>query len=241
LATLAAGGGRLLAFRGTGSSTFHVRNAGETNWSTVELPWAVSIDGSVYTSPVSAAFGNGTFLLTRGIGYVLQSDPLTNTPPRITRQPVAHLGGSDARVTLRVSAAGSTPMRYQWRREGTNLPSANLESLSLPSAEILSHRITVLVENAFGTVESEAAPVIAVAPGRLEMAASGAQLMLHGTSGSRYWLEFCPEPGSGVRWTRFGEVEVPASGRPARVPDLWRSDEWPQVTRRFFRAVFLPR
>jgi hypothetical protein len=236
---IATGGDWLLAFRGQGSHTFHARRAGETNWTSHFLPWVTSLGSIVQQAPAGVAFGQDTFLLTHGWQMLLQCDPLTATAPRIT-QPLAVVTASPAtQVTLRATAQGSTPMRYQWLRDGTNLPAATSPFLTLPVGEITSNRITVIVENEFGSAESSAATIVWAEPATLEIAAGLSPLRLHGTPRGRYQIEFTDDISSETAWTVFGEVELPSSAKLVRVKNLLASG-WPGSAGRFYRAVARP-
>ena len=237
---IATGGGRLLAFRGNGSRTFHARGAGETNWTTLVLPW-VTMEGSVhFFAPADVAFGQDTFLLIHGAGYVLQSDPLTNAPPRLTQPLAAVTISLNELVTLKAIALGSAPLRYQWRRDGTNLPSATAPFLTLPANEILAKRITVVVENAFDMTESPPATVTVAAPARLEIAPDLSALRVWGTPNGRYRVEFTDDLASAIMvWSFFQEVELPSFGTPSRVKNLSAYDLNP-VPHRYYHAVARP-
>ena len=236
---IATGGGRLAAFRGNGSRTFHARPAGETNWTTHVLPWIAAEDSVVYYAPASAVFGRDTLVLTHGVGFVLQSEPLTNTPTRVTQPLAAVAIASDAQVTLRAVALGSGPLRYQWRRESTNLPLATSPFLSLRADELSANRITVVVENAFGMVESAPATVAIAAPARLEILPDLSSLRAWGTPNGHYRIEFTYDLAPAGVWSPLGEVEIPSFGTPARAKILSAYDYGP-VPQRFYRAVIRP-
>jgi hypothetical protein len=239
LSLVVTSGDWLLASRGYGSRTFHARRAGETNWTTHELPWVAKAFGVTYSAPAGGAFGHDTFLLTHGGGFVVQSDPVTNKAPRLTQPLSAVAITPDASVLLRAMASGSSPMRYQWRRDGTNLPAATSPFLTLSAREVSSSRITVMVENAFGMVESDPATVTIAEPARLEIAADLASLRVWGTPYGRYRIEFTQDLAPAPAWSAFGEIEVPSFGTPARVKDLSAYDYTP-VPQRFYRAVIRP-
>jgi hypothetical protein len=239
VSSIATGGDYLLAFHGSGSPTFHARRNAETNWTTHVLPWIVSIDGVTYYAPAGVAFGDGTFLLTHSGGFLLQSDALTNTAPRIT-QPLAVVAVNPATpATLKATARGSMPLRYQWRRGGTNIPSATSPYLTLPAGEVAANRFTVLVENDFGSAESGAATIAWAEPATLEIASDLASVRVRGTPNGRYQIEFTPDVASGPVWRLVDEVEIPSFGGPARVKNISAYDYQP-VPHRFYRAVARP-
>src|SRR4029079_12791774 len=110
---------------------------------------------------------------------------------------------SDAQVTLRAVALGSGPLRYQWRRDGTNLPMATSPFLSLRADELSANRITVVVENALGMAESAPATVAIAASARLEILPDLSSIRAWGTPNGRYQIEFTQDLGSAGVWSAF--------------------------------------
>ena len=239
IARIATGGERLVAFRGDGSRTFHARNAWETNWTTHLLPWETTREGSVYYAPADVTFGLDTFLLTHSAGFILQSDPLTNRAPRLTQPLVVVAASLDAPVTLQPNAVGTAPLRYQWRQDGTNLPSATSPFLSMAARAVAAGRITVVIDNAFGSVESAAAAATVATPARLELAADCSSLRAWGTPNGRYRIEYTQDLSPYGPWSFFSEFEVSSWGAPAQIKNLWRFDYRP-VPQRFYRASVSP-
>jgi hypothetical protein len=237
---IAVGADRLLAFRGIGSRTFHSRRAGETDWSTHLLPWSTSSGSWIfYTAPSGVAFGNDTFLLTHGAEYVIQSDPLTDSAPRITQSLVAAAVPDATRVTLRAVVQGSTPLRHQWRMDGTNLPSATTPFLTLDVQDLQRGRVTVYVENDFGSAESEAATLGWVEPATLELASRLNTLRLRGTPRAPYEVETTVDPAVSSGWTMVGIATVPSSGGPVTLKNL-RNPYLPLPGGGYYRAVAQP-
>ena len=84
----------------------------------------------------------------------------SSTPPSVTVQPQPFTTYVGLPVTLRVSAAGSVPLTYQWKKNGTAIPFAEAASLTIdPSAETDSGNYSVTIVNGVGTVTSEAVSV----------------------------------------------------------------------------------
>lgn len=78
-----------------------------------------------YSVIVSNASGTVTSLLA----------VLTVLDPYIVSQPSSNWVNAGDSVLLSVSAAGTTPLKYQWRKDGTNLSGATLASLSLTNVQ----------------------------------------------------------------------------------------------------------
>ncbi len=94
------------------------------------------------------------------------SNPGSLTPPSITQQPASQTLASGSALSLSVSAAGSTPLSYQWTMNGMpiqNATNAAFQISSFQSANAGSYSVTVT--NAAGAVTSSAAAVsLATAP-----------------------------------------------------------------------------
>src|ERR1035437_3319844 len=93
----------------------------------------------------------------KGVAFGLSVTPF----PQITRQPVAQAVFTGADVTLAVAVFGSSPLFYQWRKDGTNVfdagnlsgsttPTLTLSNVTLANAGTYS----VLISNLLGYVVS---------------------------------------------------------------------------------------
>jgi hypothetical protein len=236
---IVTGGGWLLAFRGQGSQVFHARHVLEADWSSHRLPWITTLGYMTQSAPAGAVFGQDTFLLTHGWQLLLQSDPLIPTAPRLTQPVGVVIADPASQATLRAIAQGSAPLRFQWLRDGTNLPSATSPFLRLPVGEITGNRITVAVANDLGTAESDTATVEWAEPATLGFADDLSSVRVQGTPRGRYRVEYTRELESETRWSTLGEVQLPSSGQPARVRNVFVPGEAID-SHRFFRAVARP-
>ena len=95
-----------------------------------------------------------------------------NGPPVVTSQPASQTAVAGATITLSVTASGSSPLTYQWRREGTNLTGATSASLVLNAAQPGdSGYYSVVVTNPNGTTTSTTATInvlpVGAAPNRV--------------------------------------------------------------------------
>jgi hypothetical protein len=84
--------------------------------------------------------------------------PPARVAPQITAQPQHTAVDAGALVTLSVSATGTAPLAYQWKRNGAAIPGATSSSYTF-TATAADHNaeFTVVVANEAGTVESQAA------------------------------------------------------------------------------------
>jgi hypothetical protein len=86
-------------------------------------------------------------------------------PPVITRQPENQTVFSGSGVTFRVSALGSPPLSYQWRRNGAPLPGAIDSALTLAAVTTADiGDFDVVVSNAQGPVTSAPARLTVLEP-----------------------------------------------------------------------------
>jgi hypothetical protein len=86
-------------------------------------------------------------------------------PPSITTQPQSrtNLGGTTAAFS--VTAAGTVPLSYQWRKNGLNLPGATGTGLSLPNVQLSdAGDYTVVITNVAGAIASQPAALSVLAP-----------------------------------------------------------------------------
>ena len=81
-------------------------------------------------------------------------------PPSITSQPVGLTVVAGTNVTLRVTASGSDPLSYQWKKDGSTVAGGNDSQLALNTVQSSqAGSYTVVVTNLAGTVTSSAAVV----------------------------------------------------------------------------------
>jgi hypothetical protein len=85
-------------------------------------------------------------------------------PPVVTSNPVGVVRTVGQAVTFTVAAAGSSPLSYQWRLDGTPIAGATAASYTIPSVTLAdAGTYTAAVRNASGEVISEPA-VLTVNP-----------------------------------------------------------------------------
>ncbi|WLQ11489.1 immunoglobulin domain-containing protein [Hahella aquimaris] len=83
-----------------------------------------------------------------------------STPVKISIQPTSASAYVSESVTLNVSATGTDPIRYQWRKNGVNLPNATHSSLALKGLTLNnSGNYDVVVSNDVSSVTSNRASI----------------------------------------------------------------------------------
>ncbi len=134
--------------------------------STLTLTNITANDAGTYAVTVSN--GNGTVTSAAATLNVTSAGPTggaTALAPLITTQPVSQTVDTGANVTLSVTASGSVPFLYQWRKDGVVLPAGTTANLTITSAQPTdtgSYR--VLITNPAGAIESAAATLTVLIP-----------------------------------------------------------------------------
>ncbi|MCX7750745.1 MAG: immunoglobulin domain-containing protein [Candidatus Bipolaricaulota bacterium] len=170
-----------------GSVTFTVKATGSSPLSYQWKKDGADISGATgasYTIPAATAAhaGSYTVVVSNKAGKAT-SAPATltvNAPPQITAQPEPQSACPGASVLLTVSASGTPPLSYQWKKNGADVPGATTAVLTLsPFTEAHVGTYTVVVTNLCGSVTSAPAavtlqvpPTLAVQP-RAQTACAG--------------------------------------------------------------------
>jgi hypothetical protein len=86
--------------------------------------------------------------------------------PSITTQPVSQSVTAGQMATFSVATTGSTPLTYQWMKNGVSVSGANSSNHSTPVTTITDNgaQFTVSVSNASGTASSNSALLTVTAP-----------------------------------------------------------------------------
>ncbi len=127
--------------------------SGATSSSYTLSPTAVSNSGSVYTVTVSNAGGSVT---STPATLTVSAAPIA---PSITTQPASMFAFEPTAATFSVVATGTSPLSYQWRRNGVAIPGATSASYTLSPTSVGDSGATfsVVVSNSVGSVTSSGA------------------------------------------------------------------------------------
>ncbi len=229
-----------IGYSSAGAHLWTKRFNGPGNKDDAAVALAVDDNGSVYVAGVSEASTSGGWP-NKDFDYVTIKYV---TPPFITRQPLSctNAVGTTARVS--VEAAGSTPLSYQWRRDGTNLVNGGtLSGVTITNLSIGNVQLedacdyTVLVTNQWGSATSVAAHLtVAIPPsaGRFTNLAyfpqTGFSLIFRdGTVGQPYRIQVSPTmaEGSWLDWMNFTYIG------PVALTDFGAAE----MKTRYYRAV----
>lgn len=144
--------------------TFNVTASGTNlvyQWKNNSINIAGATNSSLVLSNVQpASAGNYSVVVSNIAGTVVSaSATLTiSTPPTISANPTNVVGVRGATVVLSVTATGTAPLYYQWRKDGTNVASATNSTLTLNNVQpTASGSYTVVITNAIGSVTSSPA------------------------------------------------------------------------------------
>jgi hypothetical protein len=133
---------------------------------------------SSYTTPATSSSDNGaqfTAVVSNTAGSVTSNTaPLTvnaaPVAPSITTQPASQTVTAGQAASFSVAATGTSPLSYQWQKNGAAISGATLSSYTTPATTSSDNGalFTVLVSNTAGSVTSSAATLTvnaaAVAP-----------------------------------------------------------------------------
>lgn len=123
---------------------------------------ALTIDGE--PTPMEAADESLNTISITPVAGMLTINPL-DMAPSITMQPQNQTVGVGGSATFNVTATGTMPMSYQWRRNGANLTGQTSTSLALNNVQSSqAGDYTVVITNRIGAVTSDVARLIVILP-----------------------------------------------------------------------------
>jgi hypothetical protein len=187
----------------------------------VPIPGATN---TTYTIPRTATNQAGLYRVAvsnfAGVSFSTNAGLKVNVPPRLPVQPqsqFAVLGPTN--LTFQAEATGTEPLRFQWRKNGGNIPGATNASYTLNFITNTSGgSFSVYVANVAGTVISSNAvlkvflpPAFVTQPASRSVTAGGAVTFTASASGTaplfyQWWRNDAPIPGA----TNASHAIIPA-------------------------------
>src|SRR5262249_5609084 len=193
----------------------------------VDLPGATSASFTIPTLTLGDS-GTYTVVVANGAGAAT-SDPavlLVTTspvPPSITLAPLSTSVVLGNPVQLRVTAAGSTPLSYQWSKNGGVIAGATSATYAIASASTSdagAYRVTVT--NAVGTTTSDPAVLTVIVPPSITTPPSS-QTVNAGTSATFSVVASGSTPLS-YQWRKNGSAIAGATAATFRIGAVQAAD-----------------
>jgi len=166
-------------------------------------------------------------------GVVIQQPPIAGpvapaalpTAPSIVQGPASQTNIAESTITLSVQAAGTEPLSYQWKENGTNIVGATNSSLILTNAQpSQSGSYLVTVSNVVGSIDSDPAivTVTPIGPPQILLQPQTLTIIAGGTA------TFTVEATNGVplsyQWSRNGIVIQGATGSSVSITNVQPTD-----------------
>ncbi len=136
----------------------------------VNIPGATNATLVLTNAQTATTTGTYRVIIKNAVGTAtsIGAKITVQTPPSITKHPVSQTRYEHDRVTLSVTASGSATLKYQWRRNLTNLPATNAsaKTATLILPEVLAAdagSYDCVVTNAVGSATSNPA-VLTITP-----------------------------------------------------------------------------
>lgn len=208
--TVSAGQTASLSVAATGTaplayqwSRYGVAVSGATG-ATLTIPDAQAANAGAYTVRITNAFGAAN----SNVGSLV----VNPAAPTISVQPVSVAATAGQTVTLSVTASGTSPLSYQWRKGGSSIGGATASTLSFNSIAVSdTGSYDVVVSNGIGSATSSAAtltvsaatvaPTITTPPGSIVATVGAPVTFTAAANGS---------PAPTYQWQKNG-VNVPGA------------------------------
>ena len=197
-----------------------------------DIPGATA---STYTTPATSITDHGarfSVVVTNSVGTVTSNDAVLGVTdaavaPTITTQPLAQMVTAGQTASFSVSASGTSPFGYQWKKNGTDIPGATANPYTTPATSITDHgaRFSVVVTNSVGTVTSNDA-VLGVTDAAVAPAITTQPLAQMVTAGQTASFSVSASGTSpfGYQWKKNGTDIPGATANPYTTPATSNGD-----------------
>lgn len=153
---------------------------------------------------------------------VLDTTPVA---PSIVSQPTAISAADGAPAYFAVVASGTRPLRYQWQRNGVDIPGAVYDFFFLPAVsagDAGSYR--VIVTNALGSATSTGATLTVMAPTAPQITTQPADTSASAGDSATFAVIASGSPAPSYQWRRNGSPIAGATGAVYTTPVLTAAD-----------------
>ena len=205
------GNGTVFRTSSNGTSLTNLFSFAGTNGAAPQAALVQGSDGNLYGTTTYGGNGyDGYFESGNGTVFRLVGATITG-PPLIVTQPVSQTVGVGSAATFCVTAEGSPPLEYFWRRNGANIAGATTNCYTIENVQLSDSgaQFSCLVSNAYGTALSSNAVLTVLPPSLVQN--GGFEL------------------GSFAYWTTSGNFAEQLCHFNCSVCSLWcvRGEAWP--------------
>jgi len=169
--------------------------------------------------------GNYTLTVSNAYGTVTTSNAMLNVmelPPMITAHPLSRQVVAESSVTFSVSATGSMPLLFEWRKDSAPLAGATQSSFTISNVlKSTEGAYCVVVNNLHGSVTSTVATLTVIDPAILVQPAS--QKVELGDNAT-ISITAAGTPPVAYQWWKDGDVLAGATGNALVLPGVGAED-----------------
>ncbi|MBK7998289.1 MAG: lamin tail domain-containing protein [Verrucomicrobia bacterium] len=137
-------------------------------WRKNGFPIAAATNASL-TLPSVSGFDSATYnvVVWNGAGFAISSSAKVTVvvPPKIMVQPIGLVVSPGSNVTFTVAASGTGAIRYQWKKDGIEIPGATLPALTINNAQLADEATYLaVVTDDIASVSSQPARLLVKVP-----------------------------------------------------------------------------
>jgi hypothetical protein len=166
---------------------------------------------------------NYSVLVRNALGEATSSNAtlLVNVPVSITEQPQSVEAGVGDNINFHVTARGTAPLRYQWRRNGVDIFGAQSSTYIISNVqETNAGNYTVVITNNFSSVTSQVAVLIVQSPPNIIQHPQSRTV----PAGSSATFSVVAENAIGYQWLKNGAPIPNATNTFYAIPSAQPSD-----------------
>ena len=170
------------------------------------IPGATSISYSIPSVSASDA-GGYSYRVSNSIGIATSVVGTISviTSPSITSQPSSQSVNAGASASFAISATGSAPLGYQWRKNGTNISSATNTSYSLATVSNNdAGTYSCVVSNSAGSVTSSNATLTVISATPPSITSQPSSLSVNAGTNASFAIVATGTAPLGYQWRKNG-------------------------------------